>query len=201
MKIINPAIAEPVSLELARKQCRVDAEGSPPTHVDDDLIKLYLSAAREWCEAYLGMIVAPTTAQISIDAFPAGTIALETGPVLSVVAVLYRDADGAEQTFDDTAYELDTSEQVPAVRLLPDKTWPTTDGSADNVRVQFSVGYSPVGDSPQTAPLPGGIRTAILLITAHLYRQRENTVEKNLAEIPLGAKFFLNPIKLRRGFA
>lgn len=201
MKIITPATAEPVSLELARKQCRVDAEGSPPTHVDDDLITLYVTSAREWCEAYLGMIVAPTTVEISVDAFPDGVLVLPTGPVLSIVSVTYRDADGNELLLDDSLYELDTSEQIPAVRLLPDQVWPATDGSADNVRAQFSVGYSPVGDSPQTAPLPGSIRVAILLITAHLYAHREDSIERALTLIPMGARMFLNPLKLRRGFA
>jgi hypothetical protein len=82
LKIITPATTEPVSLETARLQCKVDAEGSPPAHVDDPLLELFTTAAREWVESYLGAIVAPTTVQTEINDFPEedGDLELESGP-------------------------------------------------------------------------------------------------------------------------
>ena len=201
MRVITPATDEPVSLALARKQCKVDATGSPPAHEDDDLIQLFVSAAREWCEVYLGRIVAPTTVEITLDEFPSDEITLESGPVLGVVGITYLDEDSVSQTVDPLTYTLDTADPVAVIRLNTDEEWPTSDASANNIRVQYLVGYSIPGDSPQDAPLPQSIRAAILLVTAHLYRNRESTADKVLQEIPMGARFLLSPFMLRKRFA
>ena len=220
MKIITPASAEPISMEMARKQCRVDPEGSPPTHEDDELIAVFLTAAREWCEDELGMNIAPAIAETSFDDFPGtttitnsvgttatspGVLALESGPVLGILSIKYLDTDGLEQEVDWTTYYLDTDDQVAVVRLFTgdedDEPWPTSNGTPNNVKVRYSIGYSLPTDSPQDAPLPARIKAAILLVLGHLYQNRSNTVEKNLAEIPLGAAALLSPLKLRKGFA
>jgi len=201
MKIIAPATAEPISLELARRQCRVDAEGSPPVHIDDDLIMMYVSAAREWCEMYLGTNIAPATAEIRLSAFPTAEITLESGPVLGVLQITYLDVDSAEQLVPDTVYELDSTGQVAVIRLRADQSWPDTDASNNNVSIQYSIGYSLPGTSPQDAPLPKSIQIAILLLTSHLYKHRDSTTEVALAEIPMGVKFFLFPFRLKLGFA
>ena len=201
MKIITPPASEPITLEMARKQCKVDAEGSPPTHEDDDIIELFVSAAREWCEAYLGRAVAPTLVEISLDAFPDAEITLESGPVLGVSGLYYLDEDGIEQTLDPSVYRLDTTEPVAVLRLNTDESWPATENTTDAVRVQYTIGYSASGDSPQDAPLPKSIQVAILLLVAHLYENRSNTVVQALSNIPFGVTAFLSPLKLRKGFA
>lgn len=201
MKIITPASSEPVTLEMARKQCKVDAEGSPPIHEDDDIIQLFISAAREWCEAYLGRAVAPTLVEISLDQFPDAEITLESGPVLGVAGVYYLDEDGAEQTLAPSVYSLDTTDQVAVLRLNTDEEWPATQDTTDAVRIQYTIGYSAAGDSPQDAPLPKSIQVAILLLIAHLYENRSNTVTQALTTIPFGVTTFLSPLKLRKGFA
>lgn len=201
MKIITPASSEPVTLEMARKQCKVDAEGSPPIHEDDDIIQLFISAAREWCEAYLGRAVAPTLVEISLDQFPDAEITLESGPVLGVAGVYYLDEDGAEQTLAPSVYSLDTTDQVAVLRLNTDEEWPATQDTTDAVRIQYTIGYSAAGDSPQDAPLPKSIQVAILLLIAHLYENRSNTVTQAMTTIPFGVTTFLSPLKLRKGFA
>lgn len=204
MKIITPATAEPISLALARKQCKIDAElvGSPLElfHEDDELLEVYITAAREWCEDYLGLLIAPTVVEIRLSDFD-GDITLESGPVLFVNSIAYTDADGVDQVVDDALYALDTTGQVAVVRLVEDAEWPTSDGSNDNISVMYSIGYSAVGDSPQDAPLPKRIKVAMLLIVAHLNKNREETVERALSNIPMGVRSMLGPLKLRKGFA
>jgi uncharacterized phiE125 gp8 family phage protein len=216
VKIITPAITEPITLAMARKQCKVDAEGSPPTHEDDDLIELFLSAAREWCEAYLGLIVAPSLVESAFDEFPAdatrissagiattegGTLTLETGPVLGIESIAYVDPDGNDMLVDSSTYTLDTTGQVAVIRLVSGEAWPDTGFVANAVHVRYVVGYSAPGDSPQDAPLPKSIQVAILLVLGHLYANRTETVERSLSTIPMGACAFLSPLKVRKGFA
>ena len=200
MKIIIPATVEPITLAMARKQCKVDAEGSPPAHEDDDLIALYLSASREWCEAYLGRIVAPTLVEIALSAFPT-RITLEQGPVLGVQSITYVNELGVDMVVDPGIYVLDTEGQIALIRLQPDEAWPNAKALPNSIRVRYVLGYSLPGDSPQDAPLPKGIQIAILLLLAHLYIHREATIDANLATVPMGVTAFLSPLKLRSGFA
>lgn len=205
MKIITQASIEPITLATARKQCKVDAElvGSPPelAHEDDELISLFITTAREWVEAYLGLRVAQTGVQIALDAFD-GSISLEEGPVLYVSSITYLDPDtGSELVVDSSIYELDTNDQIAVVKLRADQEWPDAKSGTNSIKVNYVIGYSAEGDSPQDAPLPKSIKTAILLLVAHLYKNREASTEKSLSEIPMGVTFFLSPIKLRRGFA
>lgn len=200
MKIIIPATVEPITLAMARKQCKVDAEGSPPAHEDDDLITLYLSASREWCEAYLGRIVAPTLVEIALSAFPT-RITLEQGPVLGVQSITYVNELGVDMVVDPGIYVLDTEGQIALIRLQPDEAWPNAKALPNSIRVRYVLGYSLPGDSPQDAPLPKSIQIAILLLLAHLYRNREATIDANLMTVPMGVTAFLSPLKLRSGFA
>jgi len=196
MKIITPAIGEPITLAMARKQCRVDAEGSPPAHEDDDLIEVFIAAAREWCEAYTGRIFSPTVVEVAFASFPAGAMTLQSGPVLAVESIAYTDADGNAATVDPLTYGID--DDATAIVLNDGELWPSAIGT---VTVRYTVGYSLDDDSPLLAPLPKSIKTAMLLIIGHLYRNREASVERALTTIPMGVTFFLGPFKLRKGFA
>jgi uncharacterized phiE125 gp8 family phage protein len=201
MNIITAAVAEPIPVTLARKQCRIDGD------YEDELLEIYITAAREWAETELGRCVAPTLVRTTGSAFPAdvasapGTIVLETGPVQRVVGIDYDDEDGVLQTLDPALYAIDDTGEIPVVRLVGDATWPATSTAANPVRVNYMVGYSAVGDSPQDFPLPGRIKAAMLLVIGHLNANRQDSVEKALTTIPLGAKRFLVGISLRRGFA
>lgn len=216
MKVISQATAEPIDIATARKQCKVDADQPDDkggfVSEDDDLIMMYVGAAREWCEAHMGVTIAPATVETTLDAFPAsatangvttgGAITLEAAPVLAVLAITYLDEDGMDQVVDQGVYVLDaTGSGLPVVRCQAGQIWPTTDGSVENVKIDYVVGYSDPTQSPTPVALPYSIKVGILLLTAHLYKNRESTVEQALAEMPMGVRFFLGPKKIRRGFA
>lgn len=200
MKFITQPV-EPIRIELARKQCKLDPEGSPPTHEDDDLLtEIYIPAAREWCEMYLGARIATVLGELAFTSFT-DTITLEQGPVAAVDSVSYLDVDGNELVVDSSVYNLDTTGQVAFVRLNSGQAWPSTNAANDNIKVRYYLGYSAVGDSPQDNPLPASIKAAILLLLAHLYKNREATVEQALTTMPLGVKALLASFQIRKGFA
>lgn len=199
MRIINPPTVEPITLIEARKQCKVDAEGTPLAHEDDSLILIFISAAREWAEAYMGRTVAPTGVEISFKAFPAADIVLESGPVLGVPVVAYTNLLGVEVILSPLVYALNDTKPISVLRLNIGQVWPVAIAEADAVRVRYTIGFSDDTASPKA--MPASVKTAILLVLGHLYRNRENSVEKALSTIPLGAASFLDPFRLRRGFA
>lgn len=191
-------------MTVARLQCRVDADGSPPSHPDDPLIEIYLSTAREWVEDFTGAIVAPTTVQDEHDAFPSdgANLTLEGGPILEVVSITYTDDAGDPQTVDALTYTLDTRVTPAVLKLVDGKSWPTDVGTVTaGVKVNYIVGYSRDDDSPVIKPLPRKIKAALLLVLTHFYENRSESTAMQLATIPMGAKSLLWSVRRKFGFA
>lgn len=204
MKIILPATEEPITIAMARKQCRVDVDPTTGEYEDDDMILLYLGAAREWAEKETGLILAQTGVAMDLLAFPATTyIELESGPARPPFTISYVDPDGNELMVDDTIYRFDESIYPNRLALLTDQVWPdiATSTGVPLVTVGYTLGYTLPGDSPTDAPMPKMIQMAILLVLGHLWQNRADTVEKALSNIPLGASALLSTFIVRKRFA
>lgn len=133
-RLLVPPAAEPITLEQAKRNLRVD-------HNDDnDIITRKITEAREWVEQRIQQKVALATYEKVFDAFPvsAGALDLVYFPVQSMVQFVYDDVDEVEQTLVlDTDYWRDQSLLYP-VGL----DWPESFDRANTVRVQFTAGYS-----------------------------------------------------------
>lgn len=216
LKVVVQPAAEPIDIVTARSHLRLDASGSPPTHPDDDLLtQVYIPAAREACENYLGRALAPQTLELSLSRFPGGFVAggllpieqwalprdieLPMGPLLVVESVTYVDGDGATQTFAD--YNVDTYAEPGRIRLVAGANWPTTQDAPNAVIVRYQAGYSTPGASPEDVQLPHAIRVAILLTLGHMYENREATATPLPAELPLGVQYLLTPYQVRSSMA
>jgi uncharacterized phiE125 gp8 family phage protein len=152
------------------------------TVAEESLVESLITAARQWCEEYLRRAIGVQTLELRQNGFPAdsGPIVLRS-PIIDVTSVKYLDADGAEVTLDEDEYI--TSDAEPA-EIVPVSEWPATYGSSDSVRVEYRAGYSN-GESPRLAPdMPKTIRTAMLMMIADMYANREAQVEKVLTANP-----------------
>lgn len=206
-KIIVDATEEPISLDEARLQCRVDAYDSPAEHPDDPLITGLITAAREWAEKFTGRTIAQKTLELALDQFPCGAIDLPGSPVQSVTGFTYTDGDGAMQS---PGYQFDTYSEPP--RLLPavNASWPATygqyatslaAGQANAVKVRYVAGYTLPGDSPDQWPLPKSLKQAMLLCIGHWYENREDTSIVKLESIPMGAQALARQYRLEKAMA
>lgn len=198
-KIITPVAEEPLSID----ECRTHLEAQPYNDssldgADDAMILAFLSAAREHCENFLGLSLAPRTLEIALDEFPAAPqclgIELPFGPVRAIVSFMQDDtSDGAVSDYVLDDYRL------PA-RLLPSgDTWPTVTAETNRIKVRYIAGYGV--DSTAEFPLPYAARAAMLLMLGHLYAHREDTTEKALASVPNGVEALLRPLRVRLGMA
>lgn len=153
LKLITDATVEPVTLEQAKVQCRVD----DTITTDDELIGTLITAARQQAEQELGRALITQTWERVIDAFPAAEIELGKHQVLAITSVTYVDAAGASQTMAALDYSLDAD--TPGGFLLPaiDTEWPDTLDTANAVRVRFTAGFGPSADD-----VPGAIKAWIL---------------------------------------
>ena len=165
---ITPPDSEPVSVDDVKLSARVDAET-----FDDQLALLLIPAIRAEAEHRLGRRLITQTVELVLDAFPAGEIDLRLPSVQSVTSIKYLDTAGAEQTFANTNYSLDTAASPGRVLLDTDAAWPATADVPNAVRVRYVVGY---GDDD--ASVPANIR---LWITAMVVQALDNPGGLNIA--------------------
>lgn len=170
LRTVTPPAAEPVTLELAKKHSRVEIDD------DDDLIEIYIAAARDYAEQYMCRAIIRQEVELTLDHFPSIGIQLRGGVVQEVSSVSYVDSDGVQQTWDDAEYWLGSSGE-PAV-LVPTADsfgFPQTLYKPDAVKVRYWVGYEPGAGSPTdyAENVPPNVRNAILKMVDDSYNNRD----------------------------
>lgn len=182
----------PVTLEDAKLHLRVD-------HDDEDgLITQYLAAATEWAEDFQGRAYVTRTYQLTMSRFPkTRPIYLPRPPLQSVTSISYYDRSDAEQTVDASDYYVDLG-SVPARVVLKSGSWPSVANRPDAVTVTYVAGYGDLEDGDGDGgenPIPGAVRSAILLITGHLYENRESVTIGTgpTFNVPQGPQYLLSP--------
>lgn len=192
VRVTQPNV-EPVSIAEAKAQCRID-----DTAEDLLLLATYISAAREWAERYTERTFIHTQWQLRTDAFP-WEFRLPFPPMATAagftdVAVTYTTSiiNGAATvaTLDTSKYRVDRNQTPGAVRPLYGQTWPAYILDRNSISVTWWAGYGEDGTK-----VPKAIKPAILMLVAHLFRNREMTVEGALNEVPLGVKAMLNTVR------
>lgn len=158
LKLVTAPTVEPVTLSEVKAQAVIGHD------LDDSLLSVMISAAREHGESLTGRSWAPKTLEVVIDRFPASGIDLPASPVTAVTSIKYLDADGAEQTMPDTDYYVDTDSLVG--RVIPKDAWPETADRLNAVRVRYEAGF-PAGS------IPSALKQWLLIRVATLYEHRE----------------------------
>jgi uncharacterized phiE125 gp8 family phage protein len=202
-------IEEPLTLAECRAQCRLvpDNEGtSLEAHPDDDALLAYLAAARDYAERFTGLAIAWRTYTLKLTGFPANDcpIDLGIGPVGVITSITYL-VSGTPTVLDASNYELDDAAPTGVVHLVPDAQWPEVDENVNSVVVTFKAGYRPTspGSGDPTMPvLPHTLKSALKLMLAHWYENREAVVLGTIAtQLPLGIEALLRQHRVRYGMA
>lgn len=194
--IIPPTEAdEPISIEDCRShleaQYYYESDVDPQ---DDHMILSWMIAAREYCEAFTGLIIARRTVEVALDDFPTGAIELPFAPLVSV-SYVYAGPDSDSEVLS-TEYVVDDYSVPP--RIVPVDDWPTVTASTNLIKIRCVAGY---GNDSDSLPLPFQLRAAILLVLGHLYKNREDSTEKAMQTLPNGAEALMRPLRLRLGMA
>lgn len=166
------------------------------TYTDqDDLIDLFIAAAVEHLDGWAGVLgralVTQTWAQ-SFDDFPAGHVLRLPLPDVQSVTVTYYDEGGVEQTLDADVYELGEDATGAFLHLADGRTWPTPDERIDAVTVTTVVGFGDAVD------VPARIKTAIKIMVADLYGNRESVMVGSIAppiDVPLTVDRLIAPYR------
>lgn len=175
---------KPVSIAEAKLHLRVD-------HSEDDtLIDGFIAAATEHLDGWAGILGRVLVTQTWTQKFGGfcSKLRLPLGPVSTVATITYFDSENSMQTLPDTDYSVLTNAAgtyvIPAIGV----SWPATFARADAVTATYVAGAS-------IADVPAPIRTAILLMVANWYENREAATVNEFSELPFGARVLLAPYR------
>lgn len=157
------ALAEPVTLEKAKGQCNILEDDA----AFDDKLGDLITTAREHVEAYCGVLFISRGLTASCDCWR-DLARLPVGPVSSVSAITYVDADGNTQTLDGSAWELRIDGLEAAIVPAFGVTWPAI-RAGSRITVTLTAGFGAEGE--ELCPKP--VRHAILLFLSQQFEQRE----------------------------
>ena len=163
-RVVQPVV-EPVSLSLAKSQCRVDGDH------DNDYILSLISAARQFVEDTLDITLCTSVWEARYDLFPVWAIVLPRTPMQAKsVTVTYRNGDGTYGTMTSDTGSFQVDANVIPGRIYPNwaASWPATRGDENSVVVRYSAGYGDGGSS-----IPPSLRHLMCILVAHWYESRE----------------------------
>ena len=171
---------EPLSTADAKTHLRVD-------HSEEDgLIDDYVEAARRQVELFTRRALVNTTFTLKLDAFPV-EIRTPRSPLSSVTSITHIDCDGNSQTVASSVYDVDTDTEPGRIFLKFDQSWPDTRTINNAVTVTFVAGFGSAASS-----VPESLRSAVRLLAAHYYEQREPVVVgTTTAKIPMSVESLL----------
>lgn len=162
-EITTDPAAEPVSLDEAKVQLRVDADD------ENDLIESLISVARRKVEQDTGRVLISQTVKAYWDKWPTGqTLCLPLYPASTVTSVQYIDEDGATQTWTSTNYTTDLVGMTPRIVPNPEVDIPDVGDYPNAVIVTYTVGDTAPAD------VPAELKHAILTLVTLLYERRED---------------------------
>jgi uncharacterized phiE125 gp8 family phage protein len=201
LRVVEAPASEPVSVELARAHCRIDAG------YDDDLLAMYLVSARLEAEAYLNRALVTQKLRYSITWAPPPTatplvpqslivfplnwpplvkrpIELPRAPAVSVEQITWGPLDDMRLA-DPEDYDLNLGVEPGYIAVKP-ALLPRI--PQQSMIIDYTAGYDPL--DPASVPAP--IRHAILIGAANAYENRGDVA----AEMPAAFYRLLDPWRL-----
>lgn len=178
-ELVTAPTAKCVSLDDARVHLREDGTE------ENALIEAAIAAAVQHLDGYggiLGRALMKQDWQQFLPFWPASrSVELVLAPVLSVVSVEVRGADGQTVTIAPSAYRLvGGAGSSPRLLFNLDAALPALASAPDAVAITFSAGYGEAADK-----LPPALRAAILLMVGDLWRFRSTVQIGTASAVPM----------------
>lgn len=187
VRTVAPA-SEPITTAEAKAWMWVDH-----SH-DDTLISSMVTAAIAHLDGWTGILGRCLITQIWRQDFAEWSGALRLPfPDVASVEVKYSDTTNTDQTVSSSLYQLLEDERGVLVRFGDSFASPSLyDDRQDRVRITLVTGF---GDA---SAVPEPIKTAIKMLVAHWYANREAVGAQNMVELPNGVHSLIAPYRRAR---
>ena len=167
------------TLAEAKAHIRIDHD------YEDSYISTLIAVAYSHVQNYTNRAIIQSIEILKLDTFQ-DKITIPETPVISLSSIAYNDEDGVLQAFTD--YYLNNRCLYATIEAADGFSFPTTDGTPENVVITYETGYTVI---------PTPIEQACLLIIGSLYEQRENhIIGVQINEIPVSAEYLLNAYRV-----
>ena len=113
-------------------------------------------------------------------------------PLIAVTSITYIDTAGAVQTWAPGERDVDVTTEPGRITPAYSYSFPSLRGDQNGITLTYTAGYG-----VSASDTPEDIRTAVFLLVAHLYRNREATTEQALSQVPFGVRAMLDMRRLR----
>lgn len=164
LALVTPPAAEPISLVEAKAHLRVTGSD------EDGLISAYITAARDYAEAYTRRAIVVGEWDWKLDGFYA-PMEPPRSPLKSVTHIKYLDSNGTEQTLATSVYRVDAVSSPARIDLDYGQEWPATRDTINAVTVRFRAGFA--------QPFTANASTDFLTAAAHGYVNGDVVVLSN----------------------
>lgn len=180
IRTVAPAV-EPISLEEARTHLRVDHED------EDAFIGSLITAAREYVESHTHRQLVLATYRLGLPHWPCGDFVKLPRPILAgVTSITYVDTAGSTQTWNSANYSVDTDSLPGRVWLGYGLSWPDVRCGAYPITITYTAGWA------TAALVPESLKTAIKMILANWYENREATISGTIiTPVPMAVESIL----------
>jgi uncharacterized phiE125 gp8 family phage protein len=157
---LTPPASEPVTIDEVKEFLVIEAEEV----LYDQQLARFITAARQQVEAVTGTRLVPQIVRVAAREWH-DLKALPIGPVRTVTSIAYDDTAGVSQVLATANWELFGTGLQTGIRPVYNAAWPAALRRQDAIRVTLEIGYDDV---------PGPVKTAILIMIADLFAQRES---------------------------
>lgn len=179
-------LTEPIDKDVVK-----DNFGIIEDDTRDIRIERLIRSAREAVELYTERRLISQTLDWSFDRFPSRRFEIPSAPVTEITSIKYYDTDDSEQTIDVADYRTKFCDPSSYVETIDG--WPSTKSKIDAVTIRFVVGYA-----DQDAVRPLAIEAMLMLIGHWLVNPEAVILGTISSELPLGAKYCMRPLRIRR---
>ena len=206
IETVTAAADEPLGLTEVKDYLRLDDQ------VDDNFVRTFIIAAREWAENYTNRAFITRTLRFHIDGvreanrdlweggkvgpyqtFYKNFIEIPHPPLIAVSSVKYFDDSDNESTWATSNYYVDSIRQPARIVLRDGGTFPTDLRNANGIQVNYTAGY---GSTP--SDVPEAIRVAMLQYCLFLYEHRGDFERYPAPAMPNSIRQLLQPYQIMR---
>lgn len=185
-EVVTPAAVEPIDADDVTAHLQAGTLLSDQT----DIVAIYITTAIQWLENRLHRQLCTATWKYHMRDFPGEIVIPDKLPHASISSIAYTDTNGDPQTYSSSLYQTDIGSDNRPARIMPvyGQTFPNVRSDTyQAVTVTFVAGYGGAAD------VPSGIKTALCMLVANMYENRESMAPMAMHDIPFGVEALIQP--------